>query len=139
MAGSIDNVMSKDVATVEADANLTDAARLMRDRDIGDVVVTDQGKVTGVVTDRDITIRATADGAEPGSTEVREVMSEDVATVSPDQSVDDALELMRKRAVRRVVVTDNGDLAGIVSLGDLASKHDEGDALEEISEAKPNR
>jgi CBS domain-containing protein len=138
MAETIESVMTTDVETVDADASLADAARLMDERDIGDVVVVEGGSVAGIVTDRDITVRGTARGASPTETQVREVMSGDLVSLSPDQSVDDAIELMREKAVRRVPVVSNGDLAGIVSLGDLAEDRDADSALGEISAAAPN-
>lgn len=139
MAQDIATVMSTDVATVDADAALIDAARIMHDRDVGDVVVTDGGDAVGIVTDRDITIRGTARGAEPTATPVRDVMSGDLVALETDQTVDEALAVMRERALRRLVVTEDGRLAGVVSLGDLAVQRDRDSALGEISEAEPNR
>jgi CBS domain-containing protein len=138
MAQDIVAVMTTDVATVDADAALIDAARVMHDRYIGDVVVTDEDQVVGVVTDRDLTIRGTARGAEPTATPVRDVMSRELVTLETDQTVDDATAIMRENALRRLVITENGALAGVVSLGDLAVQRDRGSVLGEISAAPPN-
>jgi CBS domain-containing protein len=140
MARTIEQVMTSDVETVSADAPLIEAAKLMEKRDIGDVVVVDDAgeSVSGIVTDRDITVRGIASGANPGETPVRDVMSRDPVCLSPDQSVDDAVELMREHAVRRVPVVRDGAVAGIISLGDLAIERDDASALGEISAANPN-
>jgi CBS domain-containing protein len=131
------DVMSTDVAAVGASATIEDAARIMRDRDIGDVVVTSNGSVTGIVTDRDIIVRALADGLGPTTT-VASVFSEDVQTLEADDPVARAIEVMRERHIRRIPVMDSGTLVGIVSLGDLAAEKDPDSVLGEISTAPPN-
>lgn len=139
MAQDIETVMTTEVETVDANAALIDAAKLMHDRDIGDVVIVDDGSVVGIVTDRDITIRGTARGAEPTTTPVRDVMSGDLVAVETDQTVDEAIALMRENALRRLPVIQDGRLAGIVSLGDLAVQRDEDSVIGEVSAAPPNR
>jgi CBS-domain-containing membrane protein len=94
--------MTGNPQTVTAGAPLTDAARLMRDADVGAVIVRDDGKGGGVVTDRGITVRATAFGHDPNSTPVREVCSTDLTTLSPDDDVSQAVQLMRSKNVRRL-------------------------------------
>ena len=138
MSKKIKEVMSASPIGLEDTATLSDAARAMRDGDFGSVVVLKDGSVCGVVTDRDIVIRAVAEGKDPESVKLGEICSGDVVTVGPEQSVDEAAELMRDKAVRRVPVVDKGRLVGIVSLGDLAKEKDEGKALAEISSAPPN-
>jgi CBS domain-containing protein len=138
MGQSIESVMTTDVETVEADAPLVEAAKLMDEHDIGDVVVVDGGSVKGIVTDRDITVRAVARGASPTETKVSEVMSGDPVCLSPDQTVDDAIELMREHAIRRVPVVSEGSVSGIVSLGDLAVERDQASVLGQISSASPD-
>jgi CBS domain-containing protein len=138
MSKKVNEVMSASPIGLEDTATLSDAARAMRDGDFGSVVVLKGGSVCGVVTDRDIVIRAVAEGKDPKSVKLGEICSGDVVTIGPDQSVDDAAELMRDKAVRRVPVIDKGRLVGIVSLGDLAKEKDEGKALAEISSAPPN-
>ena len=138
MATSINEIMTHDPRTVSADSTLTDAARFMRDDDIGAIVVEREGAIAGIVTDRDIVVRAVADGRDPGSTRVQDVATADVVTVAPDQDVEQVRQLMRERDVRRVIVEQDGRPAGIVSLGDLAIHGDAEQELTDISAASPN-
>ena len=138
MARTVNEVMTADPRTVELGDTLTEAARVLGEADIGAVLVVDEGRVVGILTDRDIVVRAIADGRDPGSTNVGDVCSADVATLTPDQSVDDAVRLMREHDVRRVPVVQDGRPAGIVSLGDLAVERDPDSALADISAAPPN-
>lgn len=131
------DVMSTDVAAIGVSATIEDAARIMRDRDIGDVVVTSNGSVTGIVTDRDIIVRALADGLGPTTT-VASIFSENVQTLEADDPVARATELMREQHIRRIPVMDSGTLVGIVSLGDLAAEQDPDSVLGDISTAPPN-
>jgi CBS domain-containing protein len=139
VATAIRELMAKDLQTCPADATLDDAARLMRDADVGDVIVLDDaGKVRGIVTDRDITIRAVAEGRDPASVQLEDICSHDVATVGPDTDVEAAAQLMRERAVRRLPVTEDGKPVGVVSIGDLAIERDPDSALADISAARGN-
>jgi CBS domain-containing protein len=138
MARTVNQVMTSDPRTVAPGDALTEAARHMRDADVGAVVVVDGGSVTGIVTDRDIVVRAIAEGRDPSSTTVRDVATSSTVTVTPDQSEDDAARLMRENDIRRIVVVHDGRPAGIVSLGDLAVEKDSGSALADISAASPN-
>ena len=115
------------------------AATQMRQADIGDVVVLKDGAVCGIVTDRDVVVRAVADGKDPDKTTVGEVCSAQVVAVSPDDNEDDAVRIMREKAVRRLPVVDGGRPVGIVSIGDLAMERDQGSALADISAAPGNR
>jgi CBS domain-containing protein len=133
------DVMTADPVTVAADTPIVEASRLMRDRDIGALVVLEDEGVAGVVTDRDIVIRGLAEGRTPDDTPISEVVSEDVVTVSPEDDLDRAIQMMRERALRRLPVTEGGRPVGIVSLGDLAVERDPGSVLGEISAAEPNR
>jgi CBS domain-containing protein len=117
---------------------LDDAARRMKDRNIGDVIVLDGAVVCGVVTDRDIVVRAVAEGLDPKSTTLGEICSRELVTVHPDDSVKDAVQLMRAHALRRLPVLDGFNPVGIVSIGDLAIERDAGSALADISSAAPN-
>jgi CBS domain-containing protein len=108
----------------------------MRERDIGDVLITDGDRFEGIVTDRDLVVRCLADGAEP-STPVERACSTNAATLTPGSSVDDAVRLMRDRSLRRVPVVDDGHAVGIVTIGDLAIEKDPNSALSEISAAPP--
>jgi CBS domain-containing protein len=131
-------VMTKQPAVLESDSPVTDAARVMRDSDIGDVIVIEGGSVCGIVTDRDIVVRGIASGKDPATTRLEEICSKDVTTVSSDTPVEEAVRLMRERAVRRLPVVDGDRPVGVVSLGDLAVERDPSSALADISEAPPN-
>ena len=139
MAQSIREVMTSDPHTVSTDATLQDAAREMKGDDIGAVLVEDKGSVAGILTDRDIVVRAIAEGRDPSSTKVGEVASRDVTTLTPDSSVEDAIKIVREQHVRRIPVVQDGRPAGIVSIGDLAIERDAESALADISAASPNR
>ncbi len=139
MPRTINEVMTHDPRSVPADATLTDVARQMRDADVGAIVVEREGAIAGIVTDRDIVVRAIADGRDPASTQVGDVDSGSVVSVSPDQSLEDARRLMREHDVRRIVVEQGGRAVGILSLGDLAVDGDADAELTDISAASPNR
>ena len=137
MAGSVRDVMTDQPVTVDAGTTLADAAGQMKERDLGSLIVTEQGKVTGIVTDRDITIRGVAEGADPQSARVADVCSHELTTLSPDDSVEDAIQAMRDQDVRRLPVVENDEAVGIVSLGDLAVDRDPESVLADISAAEP--
>lgn len=140
MGQSIKEVMTPDPVTLPVSAPLTEAARAMRESDIGDVIVIDDsGKALGLVTDRDIVIRALADGRDPEKTPVGDIASTDLVTLSSDSAVEDAISLMRGKAVRRIVITEGNEPVGIVSIGDLAIERDSDSALADISKAEPDR
>jgi CBS domain-containing protein len=139
MAQSIREVMTSDPRTVRADATLQDAAREMRQDDIGAVLVEEGGSLAGILTDRDIVVRAIAEGRDPSSTRVADVASRDVKTLTPDSRVEDAIKIVREQNVRRIPVIQDGRPAGIVSIGDLAIERDSDSALADISSEPPNR
>ena len=139
MAQMIREVMSPDPVMVADTASVQDAARAMRDANIGDVIVLKAGTICGMVTDRDLVIRSVAEGHDPKSVKVGEICSSDVATLSPDDPVEKAVQLMRDKAVRRLPVVERGQPVGVVSLGDLARIKDGKSALADISAAEPNR
>ncbi|MEA2295347.1 MAG: hypothetical protein QOE86_2986 [Solirubrobacteraceae bacterium] len=138
MARTIDEVMTHDPRTIRPSDTLQDAARHMRDGDAGAVLVTDGGKLAGIVTDRDIVVRAVADGRDPSEVPASEVATKNVEALTPDQSVQDAARFMREHNVRRAPVVQDGRPVGIVSLGDLAVELDEESALADISSEPPN-
>ncbi len=138
MAQTVRDVMTENLVTLPGSAPLADAARRMREADIGDVIVMANGGMCGVVTDRDIVVRGIAEGKDPQSTTLDEICSHDVVTVGPDDAVEQAVQLMRQRAVRRLPVVEGGRPVGIVSIGDLAIERDETSALADISAAEPN-
>lgn len=139
MAKTVDQVMTHDPATLAAGATLVDAARLMRDEDVGAIIVSGDGGVAGIVTDRDIVVRAVVDGRDPSATHPSDVLSGQVTMLTPDQSVHDAARLMREHDVRRLPVVQDGRQVGIVAIGDLAVELDSESALADISAATPNR
>jgi CBS domain-containing protein len=138
MGQSIREVMTADPHTVRADATLEDAAREMKEDDIGAVLVEDNGSVAGILTDRDIVVRAIAEGRDPSSTKVADVATRDVKSLSPDSSVEDAIRIVREQNVRRIPVVQDGRPAGIVTIGDLAIERDTDSALADISSEPAN-
>lgn len=136
---TIHDVMTFKLTTLPMSASVLDAARAMRDANIGDVLVVNNGNLCGIVTDRDMVIRAIAEGREPSTTTLANICSQELSTVSPTDSVDHAIQLMRQKALRRLPVVENGHAVGMVSLGDLAQNRDPQSALGEISTAPPNR
>jgi CBS domain-containing protein len=139
VASTVAEVMTRNPATIDGTQTVGDAARLMRKHDTGAIVVTTDGQVSGIVTDRDIAVRVVADG-KSGDTPVREAYSADVLrTVGPDTSIDQAVQIMRQAAVRRLPVVENNHAVGIVSMGDLAIEQDENSALADVSAAEGNQ
>lgn len=132
------DVMSTNPVTLPASATLLDAAKRMRDDDIGDVIVLDGDRVAGIVTDRDIVVRAMAEGRDPQSCTVRDVCSSDVATLSPDDTIKRAVDLMKQKAIRRIPICEDNEAVGIVSIGDLAIEANGEKALADISAAPSN-
>lgn len=138
MAESIESVMTRDPVCMDAGASLVDAAKAMDERNIGDVLVLEGGSLCGIVTDRDIALRAVARGADPTTTRLGDICSRDLVTLSPGDTVDDAIARMREHALRRMPVLDGGRPVGIVSLGDLAEERERRSVLGEISAAPAN-
>jgi CBS domain-containing protein len=135
----IKNVMTKDVVIARVDDSLESVAKMMRDHDIGDVLVVDaQSALVGIITDRDITVRAVANGVDPGVARAGDTCTRHVETVAAETDVRDAIERMRDKAIRRIPVIQNGRLVGIVSIGDLAQARDADSVLGQISAAPPN-
>ena len=133
----IRNVMTPEPVTVSSTTTLEQAARHMRDAGIGNVIVLDGDQIAGILTDRDIVVRAVAEGRD-AQTPIGEVASRDLTTISPDDTLEAAVELMRERSIRRLPVVEAGRAVGIVSLGDLALERDPDSALGDISAAPPN-
>lgn len=136
---SIQDLMTPAPKALEATASVRAAAELMRERDIGDVVVLENNRLCGIVTDRDIVVRVLADGSDPGMVTVGEICSRELTTVPPTASIDDAVRLIRQKAIRRLpVVEDNGEILGIISIGDIAVAKNRESALADVSAAPPN-
>lgn len=140
MNKNVSDVMSTNVVPVSLDKHVYDVALNMKEHDTGFIPIVeteDHRKLVGVVTDRDLVLRGIA-SKNPGSTKVREVMTADVYTVNSTASIDEAAKLMAAHQVRRLPVVDNGELVGILSLGDIAtessSQNHAGSALTDISE-----
>ncbi|MCP8616634.1 CBS domain-containing protein [Salirhabdus salicampi] len=138
---SVRDIMTTDVDVCTTEDNIYEAAVIMKNRDVGAVPICDrEAHLIGMVTDRDLVIRGYAD-KKSGSTSIQEVMSDQLYSVSPDTTTQEATEIMAEKKIRRLPVVDNGKLVGIVSLGDLSldEQSDEaaGEALEEISETRP--
>ena len=129
--------MTKDLVILDADTNLFDAARSMRDEDIGDVLL-DLDGAYGIVTDRDIVVRALAERKDPTDTRLRDIATTDLETVQADADLDEVIRDMAERNIRRIPVMENEDLVGILSLGDLAMLRDEDSVLADISAAPAN-
>ncbi|MCW2883662.1 MAG: hypothetical protein QOE54_3237 [Streptosporangiaceae bacterium] len=138
MKRKVSDLMTRWPVALPLEATLDEAARLMRDQGIGDVLVTAEGMLCGMLTDRDIVIRAVAQNLDLGHTALSEVCTAQVVTVSADDDAAVAMELMRDRAIRRLPVVQGRQPVGIISLGDLAIEQDEQSALSEISKAPPN-
>lgn len=139
MAQRVGEVMTRKPLALQARTSLVEAAGAMRDHDVGSVLVLDDTTVRGIVTDRDIVVRAVAEGRDPAATVLAHISSEDPVSVTEDDTVDHAVELMRLHAVRRLPVVEHGQPVGIVSIGDLAIVRDPTSALGHISAADPNR
>jgi CBS domain-containing protein len=141
MSRQIRDVMSRGAVAVEPMTSVARAAHLMRDEDVGDVLVAYDRDLFGMLTDRDIVVRTIAADRDPNTTTVGSVCTRPpVVTLTPDDTTDYAAELMRRHAVRRLPVVESGGCpVGVVSLGDLATTEDSGSALADISRAAPNR
>ena len=131
------DVMTPNPRTLDSNATVQDAARVMRDEDTGVVPIVENGKPVGLITDRDIVVRAVADGAEP-TCPVRELATDTLVTAEPDMSTGEAAELMGQHQVRRLLVCEGDRLVGVASIGDIAVKEGKdrriGDTLQEISQ-----
>ncbi|MEH0937308.1 CBS domain-containing protein [Micromonospora psammae] len=135
----VSDVMTKQVVYLSAETTLDEAARVMKEADIGDVVVTDGASLAGMLTDRDIVVRAVAERANPEDTTIGSIITREVVMIEQHSTAAEAVSLMRERNIRRVLVCDSDrKLVGIVSLGDLAMQLDPTSALADISEAVPN-
>jgi CBS domain-containing protein len=136
----VKEVMTPDPIALPVTATVQEAARVMRDSDVGPVIVLEGDQPCGIVTDRDITVRAVADEQDLATLTLGDICSKDLVSVQPEAEVEEALLLMQEKAVRRVAVVDGGRAVGIVSMGDLAigTNEDLDQAITEISSAPPN-
>ena len=136
MGKRIREVMTPSPETVEPGQPVAEAAKLMKQADVGMIPVVQEGQLSGTVTDRDIVLRVIAEGKSPASTTVGEIASGEIVTVDPEQELEEALELMAKHQVRLLPVVENGRLIGVLAQADVAREGDErevGHTVEEIS------
>ena len=139
----LSEIMTRDVVVLQPDDSLQFAAKKMRDRDIGFLPVCDGDTLLGVISDRDITVRALADGMDVSIMLGRDLMTAPAIYVFEDQDVSEAAKIMEENQIRRLVVLsrENQRLVGVVSLGDLArneSTDRSGEVLQKVSEPQPN-
>jgi CBS domain-containing protein len=137
---TVRDYMTKDPVVCRASDNCCDAAEAMRDKDVGDVLVAEENDsgLCGIVTDRDIVVRCVAEAKDPKTTPLKDVCSQGLYTLGPDDDIKDAIKLMRDHAIRRIPVIEDGQPVGILSIGDLAKERDRESVLGEISAAPPN-
>lgn len=139
---NVSELMTREPACSRPEDFCSQAAMLMRQEDCGSIPVVEDGRLVGIVTDRDITIRCVATGHDPKTTLVSEVMSADPISVSPDASADEAAKIMADRQVRRLPVVEDGRLVGIVVTAQLARSEKAtqvGETIKEISEPASGR
>ena len=137
MARRIRDTMTTDPRSITPRDAVVEAARLMRDEDIGSLPVTEEGRLVGMLTDRDIAVRVVAESRSPDSTTVGEVLSPDPVAAQPDQDLDEALHLMAQHQVRRLPVVEDDRLVGILAQADVALEEKEkktGELVESISQ-----
>ncbi len=134
----VSDVMTRQVIYLPLETTLDEAARVMKEADIGDVVATDGATLAGVLTDRDIVVRAVAQRSDPARTTIGSIITREVVMIEQTCTAGEAAALMRERGVRRVLVCDNErKLVGIVSLGDLALRLDPQSALGQLTGQAP--
>jgi CBS domain-containing protein len=136
MGKSIKDVMTSEVRACEPSATVVDAAKIMAQGDVGPVPVVEDGRLTGIVTDRDITVRVVAEERDPRTTTIGEIASTKLVTVSPDDDLETALKVLAENQVRRIPVVEGDRLVGIVAQADIArlgSDAKTGEVVEEIS------
>lgn len=136
---TLKELMTKECVTVTMQDNVYEIAVKMKQNDIGFIPVVEGQKLIGVVTDRDLVVRGYAE-RRSGSAEVEQVISKDVITATPDTTIDEAAKVMSNNKIRRLPVVENGNLVGVIAIGDLAVRHDSeneaGEALSHISESE---
>lgn len=134
----LSEVMTPNPVTLPIKASVVEAARLMKSEDIGDVLVLDGDRACGIVTDRDLVVRALAEGIDVESATLSDICTKDLVSLTPTDTVADAVALMRDKAIRRLVILEGQKPVGVVSIGDLAIEGNGESALADISAAEPN-
>ena len=138
MGLAVQEVMTSRPVMLQANDSVVSAARKMRDENIGDVLVMKDSTLCGIITDRDIIVRAVADGKDLNKVKLGDICSQELITITPDESVSEAVKLMRTKALRRLPVVEGEKPVGIISIGDLAVESNPKSALADISAAEPN-
>ncbi len=138
MTRTMRDIMSPAPECMAFTESVSAAARAMRERGIGTVLVIEEGRLYGLITDRDITVRVLAEDRDPMATRLGDICSTDLAVLGPDDDFARAIRLVRERAVRRIPIVADGAPVGVVSIGDLALEADGGSALSGVSAAPPN-
>ena len=134
---SIQDVMHANPISMTPTTSVIEAARAMRDADIGSVIVHEHGRLYGIVTDRDLVVRALAEDVNCAAMILGDICSREPTALAPTDTVEEAVQLMRDKAIRRLPVVENGTPVGLVSLGDLAIEQDPDSVLGSISAAPP--
>jgi CBS domain-containing protein len=137
MTTTVGEVMTPGVETATPSQALRDAARMMKTGDYGSVPVVEEGRLVGMLTDRDIVVRAVAEGLDASTARVGDIASRDPVTATPDQDLDEALTLMARNRVRRLPVVEDGMLVGVLTQADVALEAKEkktGEVVQEISQ-----
>lgn len=131
------DVMTSEVVTANADTTLEEIATMMKSEDTGAIPVVEEDELLGIITDRDIVIRCVAEGRDPAEVMAEDILTEALEVVDPDTDVAEALEMMGRHQIRRLPVVENGELVGMVSIGDLAVKQGDeqetGETLKDVS------
>ena len=138
----VGELMTRDPATLGPESTCREAAALMKRQDCGSLPVVKDGRLVGIVTDRDIVVRGVAGGKDPAHLAVSEIMTPGPTTVSPDMKAEDASKLMSEKQVRRLPVVENGRLVGILAIGQVArheSANAAGETLKEVSQPAAKR
>jgi CBS domain-containing protein len=139
MTRRIREIMTPDPIIMQASDTAAEAARVMRDKGIGNVIVYKDKRLCGIVTDRDLTVRVLSERQHPAGVTLENVCSREITALSPNDTTDVAVLLMRKKALRRLPVVEDGKVVGIVTLGDLALHLDRKSVLADITAAPSNR
>jgi CBS domain-containing protein len=133
------DVMTNSVDWVTPDTSVVEVAQLMKNDDVGSIPVCKEDRLIGIITDRDIVLKVVAAGGNTNNISVKDVMSTDIISVSADQDVHEAADLMSRNQIRRLPVLEKGELVGILAIGDLAVEkihiNEAGDALSDISQS----
>ena len=138
IALKVKEIMSKEIASLNSEDSVQRAAQLMKQYDVGSLPVCCQGKIAGILTDRDIALRSIAEGQDSKQQKVKDIMSPDPAVGDPEMDVHDAARLMSQKQIRRLPIVENNSLVGVVALGDIsvepALQDNAGEALKNISQ-----